>query len=273
MADTRWCFEYGPVGSEGFALGSLPLAAGDAGRGTAAIPVGTRLTGLAPGTTYRYRLVALNSLDLVEPGSSACGVERAQEAAGAEATFTTPLTPEPPVAVTGAAEALSQNGATLSGTVNPDGGTTSYAFQIGIDTSYGVQLFGAAGAGREAQAVSFNVEYLQPGTTYHYRLVASNTGGAVYGADETFTTPVFPAATLTAPGIKPLVAVPDVAFPVVPGEGATVGGKATKSKRPGKSKKRKKKGRAGKKPKAHDTRGQGKAGSAGRHHAANGRGK
>jgi hypothetical protein len=30
--------------------------------------------------------------------------------------------------------------------------------------------------------------YLQPATTYHYRLVVTNSGGTVYGSDQTFTT-------------------------------------------------------------------------------------
>jgi hypothetical protein len=33
------------------------------------------------------------------------------------------------------------------------------------------------------------LEGLQPGTTYHYRVVATNVDGTTYGEDQTFTTP------------------------------------------------------------------------------------
>lgn len=39
-----------------------------------------------------------------------------------------------------------------------------------------------------AKAVSPKIGELKPGTTYHYRLVASNAFGTTFGADEAFKT-------------------------------------------------------------------------------------
>jgi hypothetical protein len=214
-SDTRWCFQYGSGANPGYNLGSLPLLSGDAGRGTSGVPVSVQLTDLAPGDTYRYRLVAVNSLGM-GLGSTACSTEGGQETEGAEEIFTTPITLPAPLAVTGVPSGVSQNAATISGTVNPQGYRTSYEFQVGVDTSYGVQVFGEAGEGSESQQVSLTLPYLQPGTSYHYRLVAISRGGTSYGADAMFTTPVFPTATLSAPTAPLLVATPTVTFPSVP---------------------------------------------------------
>jgi hypothetical protein len=257
-SDTRWCFEYGTAGGAGYSLGSLPLLAGDAGQGTGGVPVSVHLVGLEPGSTYRYRLLAVNSLGLGQ-SSTACGTEGGRESDGAEATFTTPVSLPGPVAVTGPASGVSQNEATVAGTVDPNGFRTSYEFQVGVDTGYGVQVFGEAGAGSEARQVSLELSYLQPGTTYHYRLVAVSPGGTRYGADATFTTSVFPTSALSAPVAAPLVATPAFAFPRDTAAGS---GKA-KSK--GRARKR------GRRRKPVRRRGKKSAGGAGR--AGKGRGK
>ena len=49
------------------------------------------------------------------------------------------------------------------------------------------------GALEGPQPVVVNVPNLLPGTTYHYRLVATNGGGTTYGPDMTFTTGEYPA--------------------------------------------------------------------------------
>ena len=211
-SETRWCFEYGTGPSGEYNLGSLPLLAGDAGQGTSPVPVSVSLSDLQPGSTYRYRLVAVNALGM-GLGSTACGTEGGQEADGAEALFTTPTTLPPPLAVTGAASGVSQNAATISGTVDPLGVRTSYEFQLGVDTSYGAEVFGEAGAGSEARAFSLALVTLQPDTTYHYRVVAIGQGGTTYGADATFTTGGYPSAALSAPPTTPLIATPVFAFP------------------------------------------------------------
>jgi hypothetical protein len=94
-----------------------------------------------------------------------------------------------PTAVTGSATAVNHNTATLHGTVNPDGSSTTYYFQWGLTISYGAA--GApvsAGAGVKAKGVSGAATGLVEGTIYHYRLVATNEFGTAYGADRTFKT-------------------------------------------------------------------------------------
>jgi hypothetical protein len=132
---------------------------------------------------------------------------------GAEGRFTTSATGPLPVVETGSAVSVAQSTATLTGTVDPEGVRTVYYFQIGTSTEYGVDLFGEAGSGMEGEGLSVPVSSLQPGTTYHYRLVASNSNGVSYGADEAFTTPGVPSSMLSAPGTALLVATPDIAFP------------------------------------------------------------
>lgn len=223
-SSAMWCFEYGGAGGSGYDLGYLPGAPpGDAGQGTAAVPVSVRVTGLAPGASYRYRLIAVNSLGL-GLSSTACGTEGGHETDGAEGMFTTSPVGPAPLVESGPAAAVSQGSAMLTGTVDPQGQRTVYSFQIGTDTDYGVELFGEAGASSQPQPVRVLAGYLQPGTTYHYRIVASNANGTVYGADESFTTPAYPTATLTAPVAPPLLAIPSNA--------KGLGGNAANGKKP-----------------------------------------
>jgi len=56
------------------------------------------------------------------------------------------------------------------------------------------------------------LEDLQPGTTYYYRLVATNADGTTYGEDETFTTPGY-LSPIIQPATPPLLAIPAIAFP------------------------------------------------------------
>lgn len=214
-SNTLWCFQYGTTDAPPgvYDLGFLPGApAGDAGQGTEGVPVSVRLTRLQPETTYRYRLIAVNSLGSRLP-STACGSEGGHETDGGEGTFTTGTTGPGPLATSGSLAALSQNAASLTGTVDPRGTSTVYDFQLGTDTSYGVDLFGPAGAGGEVEPVGVTVSSLQPGTTYHYRLVASSRFGTSYGADMSFTTPGVPSSVLLAPPAPPLIATSPFAFP------------------------------------------------------------
>lgn len=95
----------------------------------------------------------------------------------------------PPSAITGPASDLGQDGATLSAFVDPSGSETTYHFEYGTDATYGRSTpDGSAGSGVGAGLVEATVDGLQPETTYHYRLVATNAHGTQEGADRTFTT-------------------------------------------------------------------------------------
>jgi DNA-binding beta-propeller fold protein YncE len=187
--DTTYHFQFGPTTAYGTVL---PAPDADIGSVYANVVVGQQLTGLSPGTTYHFRVVATNA------SSPAGGT------AGPDQTFTTPPL-QPPVVATGQAGGVAQNSAVLAGTIDTQGYETVYEFDIGVDTSYGTRIFGDAGAELGTQAVAAALQGLTPGTTYHYRIVATNTFGTVYGVDETFTTGTYPSAALAAPVAPALV--------------------------------------------------------------------
>ena len=94
-----------------------------------------------------------------------------------------------PVVVTGIASDIADTSATVNGTVNPNGSETTYHFEYGTTTAYGSTTPDtSAGSGFESVAVSEPLTGLTPGTVYHFRVTATNSGGTVTGADGTFTT-------------------------------------------------------------------------------------
>ena len=96
-----------------------------------------------------------------------------------------------PVVVTGIASNVVGTTATLNGTVNPSGSETTYQFEYGLTTSYGsTTTITSAGSGFTAVPVSAALTGLVPGTLYHFRLTATNSGGTANGADSTFTADV-----------------------------------------------------------------------------------
>ena len=91
---------------------------------------------------------------------------------------------------TSAATSVTGNAARLNGIVNPAGKATGYYFQYGPTSTYGSTTPVAGGlTGSANVAVGTTVSGLNGGTTYHYQLVATNSGGPISGADMTFTTP------------------------------------------------------------------------------------
>jgi hypothetical protein len=74
----------------------------------------------------------------------------------------------------------------LQGTVNPRGLETTYYFQYGLTTAYGLQTAAApAGKGILTVKVGQTLTNLKAGV--HYRLVAVNADGTSVGKDRTFT--------------------------------------------------------------------------------------
>jgi hypothetical protein len=102
------------------------------------------------------------------------------------------ISPSPPTVQTNPATAIQEEQATLNGTVNPNGSETTYRFEYGKTTSYGKSIpIPNAGAGAGTSAVPvYLTPTLQPRTRYHYRLVASSSGGTAFGSDQAFTTGV-----------------------------------------------------------------------------------
>jgi plastocyanin len=111
-------------------------------------------------------------------------------------------TPGAPVAITDPATAVGETGATLAGTVDPEGKATTYSFNYGTSASYGSQTSEqSAGEGSTDEPVSIPVSSLAPGTVYHFQLLAKNSAGTTLGADETFTTTSPPGAPAAVTGL------------------------------------------------------------------------
>jgi hypothetical protein len=97
---------------------------------------------------------------------------------------------------------VAQTSAQFNGTVNPSGANTTYFFQYGLTTAYGLNTaVKGAGHGTKFGKVSAAASGLIPGTLYHFRIVAFNSHGGAVGRDHTFTTvgPPPPGATTGAP--------------------------------------------------------------------------
>ncbi|MGC1853486.1 MAG: hypothetical protein WA687_13735, partial [Solirubrobacterales bacterium] len=79
--------------------------------------------------------------------------------------------------------------AMLRAQVNPEGLATTYRFEWGTTAAYGNQSPQiAVGSDSSLHTVSRLLGGLQPGTTYHYRVVATNGDGTTPGPDRTLTT-------------------------------------------------------------------------------------
>ncbi len=94
------------------------------------------------------------------------------------------------VASTGAATHVLDTSALLNASINPNGNQTSYYFQWGTTTSYGLQTpTVVVGADTTRIKVGQSIAGLQTGVTYHYRVVAVVSGEApILGRDRTFFT-------------------------------------------------------------------------------------
>jgi hypothetical protein len=115
----------------------------------------------------------------------------------------------PASATTGPASAITHGSATLSGSVNPGGSPTTYHFEYGSTSAYGSTTSTVgAGSGTGAVAAGATLSGLSPSTTYHYRLVATNAGGATKGADKTFTSAAPPPPAPTPPSPTPTSPAP-----------------------------------------------------------------
>jgi hypothetical protein len=191
---TTYYFQYGTTTSYGQNAPSVQGVSVPGGFGP--MPVSIRIGGLVPGTTYHYRLTATNT-----DGTTYSPDE----------TFTT-SPPTPPSVTVESASNITLTTVTLTGLIDPMGLETSYVLELGTDASYGTSIAGEVGANSETVPVNVPVIELAPGTTYHYRFVAVNPDGRVYGADQTFSTPVYE-HPIVLPGTEPLLSTPAIAFP------------------------------------------------------------
>jgi phosphodiesterase/alkaline phosphatase D-like protein len=172
--------QYGPTIVYAFSAPCSPPP----GSGTSAVTVSAPITGLSANTTYHFRVVATNVGGTSE---------------GSDQVFKT--LPNPPTVTTDAASSITQTAATLNASVNPNGGEVSECkLEYGTSVSYqsSVPCSPSPGASSRSVAVSASVTGLLANSTYHFRVVATNSGGTSRGSDETLTTQP-PSQTPNAP--------------------------------------------------------------------------
>jgi NHL repeat len=182
---TSYRYEYGPC---------VPLAAcGEAiyltelvqvGEGDTPVDVSRVVGGLTPGTTYSYRLVAVNQHG---------------DRTTSESTMTTSAA-VPPTVLTGPATEVGLSQATLAANVDPNGAAAIWRLEIGVDegaaTIFHPDRSGNAGDGTAPVPVSAALTDLQAGTTYLYRFTAASAEGETTSSAADFTTQGLPAISL-----------------------------------------------------------------------------
>ncbi len=101
-----------------------------------------------------------------------------------------------PAATTNAASGVSSSGATLNGTVNDNGATTTVSFDYGPTGAYGTNVAATTGgtinAGTGNTAASVVIGGLSCGATYHFRVKGVNSINTTNGSDQTLTTSACP---------------------------------------------------------------------------------
>jgi uncharacterized repeat protein (TIGR01451 family) len=115
------------------------------------------------------------------------------------------VSPAPPAVTTNAASGVNSWGATVNGMVSSNGASSTATFEYGLSTAYSEWIPATPytlAAGAVNAAVSATLEGLNCNTTFHYRIVATNSGGTTNGLDGTFTTgactPPFPETACAA---------------------------------------------------------------------------
>jgi uncharacterized protein (TIGR02145 family) len=101
---------------------------------------------------------------------------------------------ELPLVETTSSTSITSTSASLNGKVNPNLVSTIVTFEYGTTTAYGQSIEAIQSPILDSGPVnvSANLSGLLPGTTYHFRVVATNSGGTTFGGDLGFTTITLP---------------------------------------------------------------------------------
>jgi hypothetical protein len=176
--ETKYWFEYGPTEAYGTRTEEASAGSGDVFEGVSA-----QLENLEPGTLYHFRLVATNA------HGTTFGEDSEFEMHGGK----------PSVDTLPAAD-IGYRSAAFRGSVYGKEVATTYSFEYGTTTSYGQQTPERKARGEEHAEMNEEVlSGLTPGTVYHYRILATNSYGTSYGADQTFSTGTEPVVETGAP--------------------------------------------------------------------------
>ena len=170
LSTTAW-FEYGTTSGSYTNTTSTQSISGSSNTSISA-----NISGLSSGTQYYYRVVAQSS-----GGTSY----------GSEDSFTTSssTTTTPPTVTTGSATNVTTSAATLNGTVNANGVSTTAWFELGISSgTYGGKTSTQGVSGTGNTTVSMSISGLVSATRYYYRIAAQNSAGTSYGSENNFTT-------------------------------------------------------------------------------------
>jgi hypothetical protein len=97
---------------------------------------------------------------------------------------------------------VSETAAVLYDEINPEGRPTTFHIDYGLTKAYGnstpesspIEVEGMVAKDSVPHPVQAALAGLQPGITYHWRVVTTNAGGTSFGSDHTFTTFATPAA-------------------------------------------------------------------------------
>lgn len=167
---TTVTFEYGTTISYGSTISGAPNTI----IGVSPTSVDANISGLSAGTTYHFRIKAVNSL----------GTTYSEDM-----SFKT--LGQAPTASTKLATNLSKVAATLNGVVNANYFSTSVTFEYGLTISYGSSIGATPSTvtGTASSSVIANISSLTAGMTYHFRVKATNSLGTTNGEDVSFVTP------------------------------------------------------------------------------------
>ncbi|MCR4275514.1 MAG: hypothetical protein NUV83_02045 [Candidatus Wolfebacteria bacterium] len=171
---TAW-FEYGTTQSLGTMVGNQSIGSANSSQNITAY-----LSNLSQNTTYYFRTVAQNSFGTTYGAimSFVTTYQQQQQQFG-----------NAPIVNTNMAYSITQNSATLSGSVNPNNSNTNVWFEYGptqyLGYTAGYQTLGMNNYLSNATAYLNN---LSPNTAYYFRIAAQNAYGTNYGSMLSFNT-------------------------------------------------------------------------------------